>query len=120
MRLVKWFLLAGLFLLVPAPAKAWGPAAHLDFGLIVLKDLALLAWGQPVQLLPEIVSLSHIAYLLKFLTRYNPFECNELDVGHGRDVGRRALEALNGVVVCPHPKGLRTSLLECHEDAQLV
>jgi hypothetical protein len=43
MRLVKWFLLAGLFLLVPAPARAWGPAAHLDFGLIVLSDLALLA-----------------------------------------------------------------------------
>ena len=43
MRIAKWLLLAGLFLLVPAPAKAWGPAAHLDFSLIVLKDLALLA-----------------------------------------------------------------------------
>jgi len=43
MRLLKWLMLAGLFLLLPAPAKAWGPAAHLDFSLIVLKDLALLA-----------------------------------------------------------------------------
>jgi hypothetical protein len=36
-------MLAGLFLLLPAPAKAWGPAAHLDFSLIILSDLALLA-----------------------------------------------------------------------------
>jgi hypothetical protein len=43
MRLLKLMMLAGLFLLVPAPAWAWGPAAHLDFGLVVLSDLALLA-----------------------------------------------------------------------------
>jgi hypothetical protein len=36
-------MLAGLFLLLPAPAKAWGPAAHLDFSLIILSNLALLA-----------------------------------------------------------------------------
>jgi len=43
MRLVKYLMLAGLFLLLPAPAKAWGPAAHLDFSLVILSDLALLA-----------------------------------------------------------------------------
>ncbi len=43
MRLLKLLMLAGLFLLVPAPARAWGPAAHLDFGMVVLSDLALLA-----------------------------------------------------------------------------
>ncbi len=43
MRLVKILSIAGLFLLVPAPARAWGPAAHLDLGLAVLADLALVA-----------------------------------------------------------------------------
>ena len=43
MRFFKCLMLAGLFLLMPAPAKAWGPAAHLDFGMIILSNLALLS-----------------------------------------------------------------------------
>ncbi len=43
MRWPIYLLLASLFLLIPSPARAWGPAAHLEFGLEVLRDLALLA-----------------------------------------------------------------------------
>ncbi|MBW1871966.1 MAG: zinc dependent phospholipase C family protein [Deltaproteobacteria bacterium] len=50
MRVIQLLMLAGLFLLIPSPAKALGPAAHLEFGLAILKDLALLAPGIAVLL----------------------------------------------------------------------
>ena len=43
MNRIKCLLLAGLFVLLPADAWAWGPAAHLDFGLHLLRDLTLVA-----------------------------------------------------------------------------
>lgn len=40
---LKYLLAAGLLVLIPSDALAWGPAAHLDFGLHLLRDLALVA-----------------------------------------------------------------------------
>ncbi len=35
--------MAVIFMLIPKPAFAWGPAAHLDMGLSIISDLALLS-----------------------------------------------------------------------------
>jgi hypothetical protein len=43
MRWCTILLFAALVLLLPAPAWAWGPAAHLEFSLAVLRDLVLIA-----------------------------------------------------------------------------
>ncbi|MBN2495301.1 MAG: zinc dependent phospholipase C family protein [Deltaproteobacteria bacterium] len=43
MRPVRIVLVACVLLLVPSEALAWGPAAHIEFGLAMLRDLALLA-----------------------------------------------------------------------------
>jgi hypothetical protein len=43
MRIIQYILLAGIFLLIPSPALAWGPLAHLDFSLSTLANLSLLA-----------------------------------------------------------------------------
>ena len=43
MRIPLILTVAGLWLLLPSPAYAWGPMAHVDFGLSILRDLSLLA-----------------------------------------------------------------------------
>ncbi len=43
MRTIKIIFIAGLLLCLPSPAYAWGPMAHVDFGLAILRDLSLLA-----------------------------------------------------------------------------
>jgi hypothetical protein len=76
---------ATFFLLIPSKALAWGPAAHLEFGLIALKDLALLAPAVAVLLkkFPEDFHYGCMAAditLGKFLSPYH-LHCHNWQVG---------------------------------------